>query len=78
MTGCWLRNYAISREVVSSRPDEVNYFSSIYVVIPATLVSVVYCVSSRNEYQKQKMKFESIGLPTRKADNLTAICEPTV
>jgi hypothetical protein len=38
----------------------------------------VYSASNRNEYQKHKNMFlGSRARPTRKADNLTAICEPT-
>jgi hypothetical protein len=36
-----------------------------------------YSASNRNEYQKQKIMFlGSKARPVRKADNLTAICEP--
>jgi hypothetical protein len=36
----------------------------------------VYSYTNRNEYQK--MFLGSKALPARKADNLTAICEPDV
>jgi hypothetical protein len=39
---------------VGSRPDEVNEFSSIYLILPATLGPEVCSASNRNEYQKQK------------------------
>jgi hypothetical protein len=39
----------------------------------------VYSASSRNEYHKQKIMFlGSKARPVTKADNLVAICEPTV
>jgi hypothetical protein len=39
----------------------------------------VYSVSNRNEYQKQKNKTSGgRERPVRRADNLTAICEPIV
>jgi hypothetical protein len=39
----------------------------------------VYSAANRNEYQKQKIMFLGRRVrPVRKADNLTAICEPTV
>jgi hypothetical protein len=48
-----LKHYATSREVVGSRPDEMNNFSSIYLILPAALGPGVYSVSNRNEYQKK-------------------------
>jgi hypothetical protein len=40
---------------------------------------VVYSASNRNEYQKKKnMSLASKERPVRRADNLTAICEPFV
>jgi hypothetical protein len=45
---------ATSRKVVGSRPDEVNDFFSICLILPAALGPRVYSASNRNEYQKQK------------------------
>jgi hypothetical protein len=39
---------------VGSRPDEVNEFFSIYLILPAALGPGVYSASNRNEYQKKK------------------------
>jgi hypothetical protein len=39
---------------VDSRPDEVNEFFSIYLILPAGLDPGVYTATKRNEYQKQK------------------------
>jgi hypothetical protein len=61
-----LWHYTTSREASGLRPDE------------AVLGPGVYSVSNRNEYQKQTNFLGSIGRPARKADNLTAICEPIV
>jgi hypothetical protein len=45
---------ATSQKVSGSRPDEVNAFFSIYLILPALLGLGVRSASSRNEYQKQK------------------------
>jgi hypothetical protein len=48
-------HFSTSRKVMSSRPDEMNEFFSIYLILPASLVgSVVHSASSKNEYQKQR------------------------
>jgi hypothetical protein len=47
-----LRNYATSRKLPGSRPDEVNGFFSIYLILPAALGSGVYSASNRNEFYK--------------------------
>jgi hypothetical protein len=39
---------------MGSRPDEVNEFLSIYLILPAALSHGIYSASNRNEYQKQK------------------------
>jgi hypothetical protein len=46
------------------------------VILPAALGSGVYSASNRNEYEKQTKFMGSRPLPARKADILTAICEP--
>jgi hypothetical protein len=40
--------------MASLRPDEANYFFSIYLILPAALSPGVYLASNRNEYQTQK------------------------
>jgi hypothetical protein len=50
----WLGHYATSRKIAGSRPDEVNAFFSIYLILLAALGPGVYSASNRNEYQKQK------------------------
>jgi hypothetical protein len=49
-----LRHYATNRKVAGLRPDEVNDFFSIYVILPAAPGPGVYSASNRKEYQKQK------------------------
>jgi hypothetical protein len=43
-----LSHYATSRKVAGSRPDEVNEFFSIYLILPAALGPGVYSASNRN------------------------------
>jgi hypothetical protein len=49
---------------------------SIYLILPVAPWPVVDSASNRNEYQKISWRVK--GRPERKADNLTAINEPTV
>jgi hypothetical protein len=49
-----------------------------YLILPAALGPGVYSASNRNEQQKQKNVSGSRERPVCRADNLTAICEPTV
>jgi hypothetical protein len=44
-----LRDYATSRKVAGSSPDEVIGFFSIDVILPAALGPGVYSASNRNE-----------------------------
>jgi hypothetical protein len=50
----WLRHYATGLKVAGSRPDNVNTFFSIYLILPAALGPGVYSASNRNQYQKHK------------------------
>jgi hypothetical protein len=43
-----------NRKVAGSRPEEVNEFFSMYLILPAALGPGVYSVCNWNEYQKQK------------------------
>jgi hypothetical protein len=45
-------HYASSQKVADSRPDEVDDFFLIYLILPAALDPGVYSVSNRNESQK--------------------------
>jgi hypothetical protein len=51
---------------------------SIYLTLPAELGSEIHSASDRNEYKKEKNVSGSRARPVRRADNLTAICEPIV
>jgi hypothetical protein len=51
----------------------------VYEILPDALGPGVYSVSNRNEYQKQKNNVSGVKVrPVSEADNLIAICEPTV
>jgi hypothetical protein len=51
----WLRHYDTSRKVEVSRPDEItNFFSPIYLILPAGLGPGVHSASNRNEQDKVK------------------------
>jgi hypothetical protein len=52
----WLKHYATSRKVASSRPYEVNkfFFFPIHLILPAALGPGVYSASNRHEYRKQE------------------------
>jgi hypothetical protein len=67
---------ATSRKVEGSGLDEVNEFLSIYLIAPAAISPGVHSASNRNEYHKQRNYVSRE--PVRRADNLPAICEPTV
>jgi hypothetical protein len=58
-----------------SIPSEVTGLFPIYVIFPAALRPGVYSASNRHEYQKCSW---GKGQATRKSDNITAICEPTL
>jgi hypothetical protein len=49
----WLIHYATSCKVVGSRPDKVNEFLQLCLILPAALGPTVYSACNRNEYQKQ-------------------------
>jgi hypothetical protein len=52
---------------------------SIYLILQAAMGPESYSACNRNEYQKQKVIFlGSKELPVRRADKLTAICQPIV
>jgi hypothetical protein len=56
-----------------------NEFFSIYLILPAAQGPEVHLTSNRNGYQKQKKMFLGSKVrPVRRANNLTAICEPII
>jgi hypothetical protein len=73
LSGCIF--FATSWQVMGPSPNEVTEFLfSIYLKPPATVW--VDSASNRNKYQK--MFLGSTAQAACKADNLTAICEPSV
>jgi hypothetical protein len=72
-----LRHYATSRKVADLIPDEVIRFFKLTYSFQAHYGPVVVSASNRNEYQESSWGVKG-GRPARKADNFTAICEPTV
>jgi hypothetical protein len=58
----------------------IKAYSTRYLILPIALGPGVYSSSDRNEYQKhKKLCFWGVKQrPVRRADNLTAICEPIV
>jgi hypothetical protein len=46
----WLKHYATSPKVAGSRPNEVNEFVSIYLILPTMLGPVDYSASNIHEY----------------------------
>jgi hypothetical protein len=46
--------YVANRKVAGLRPDAMNEFSSMYLILPAALGPRVYSASGRNVYQKKK------------------------
>jgi hypothetical protein len=73
----WLRHYATSWKIVGSSPDEVGFFNlpnpSNHTMAPGSTQPLTE-MSTRNLPWGGGGK----GRPVRKADNLTAICEPIV
>jgi hypothetical protein len=62
-------------------PDEtIDFFFSIYLILPAAPGPGVYSASNRmsTRNRKKKMLLGSRARPARKADNLTAIYELNV
>jgi hypothetical protein len=71
----WLRHYATSLEVRGSKHTRSINFS-ICVILPATLGPEPLTETSTGS--RKIMFLRGRGLPVRKTDNLTAICEPIV
>jgi hypothetical protein len=54
----------------------MNFFFSVYLILPTALDPGVYSASNRNEYKIQKKMFQGIrARPVSKADKFTAICD---
>jgi hypothetical protein len=64
---------------VGSRTDEVNGFFSNYLTLPTSLgQGFTQPVTEISTTSRKIMFLESRARPVRRADNLTAICEPIV
>jgi hypothetical protein len=71
----WLRHYATSRKVAGSIPNEVTgYFNSLN---PSSRTVALGSIQPLTEMSTRDLPGGK-GRPARKADNLTAILEPTV
>jgi hypothetical protein len=68
-----------NQKIRGSRPDKINAFFSVYLILQAALGLEVYSASNRNEHRIRKIIFlASRERPVRRADILSAICNPTV
>jgi hypothetical protein len=72
----WLRHYATSRKVADSIPDEITGFFFNW-TNPSSRTMVLGLTQPLTEMSTRNLP-GGIGRPARTADNLTAICEPTV
>jgi hypothetical protein len=64
---------------VGSIPDEVIELFSIYLILqPHQALGFTQPLTDMSTREKKKMFMGSRARPVRKADNLTAICEPIV
>jgi hypothetical protein len=72
--GCWLRHYATSRKVTGSSPDEVDFFNLLNL---SSRTMALGSTQSLTEMSSRNLPGGK-GRPARRADNLTAICEPIV
>jgi hypothetical protein len=71
----WLRHYATSRKVAGSIPDEVIG----YLILPNLSSRTVALGSTQPVTEMSTRNLPGgEGRPARRADNLTAICEPIV
>jgi hypothetical protein len=69
----WLRHYATSRKVASSIPDEVIRFFNL--LNPSSRIMALGSTQPLTEMSTRNL-LGGKRRPARKADNLTAICEP--
>jgi hypothetical protein len=71
----WLRHYATSGKVTGSSPDEVDFF--FYFPSPFSRIMTLRSTQPLTEMSTRNLPGGK-GRPERKADDPTAICEPTV
>jgi hypothetical protein len=70
----WLRHYAISRKAAGSIPDIIGFFD---LPNPSSRTMALGPTQPLTETSTRNLPGGK-GRPASKADNLTAICEPTV
>jgi hypothetical protein len=75
--GSWLRHYATSRKVAGSSSDEVDFFN---LPNPSSPTMTLGSTQPLSEMSTRNLPGGGgdKGRPARKANNLTAICEPIV
>jgi hypothetical protein len=73
----WLRHYAASRKVAGSIPDEVIGFFNWPASNPSSRTMALGSTQPLTEMSTRNLPGGKGRAPC-KADNLTAICEPTV
>jgi hypothetical protein len=71
----WLRHYATSLKVASSIPDEVTGLFNL--PNPSSRTMALRSTQPLTEMSTRKLPGGKGG-PARKADNLTAVCEPII
>jgi hypothetical protein len=74
MVRSWLRHYATSQKVVGSIPDVIWFFNW---PNPYSHTMALGSTQPLTEMSTRNLP-GSKGRPVHKADNLTAVCEPTV
>jgi hypothetical protein len=73
------RHYAASRKIAVARPDAVNEFFSIYLILPTALGPEDYSALTEMRTRSSEIMFlGSKERPVLRADNLVSICEPIV
>jgi hypothetical protein len=70
----WLRRYTTIRKVAGSNPDEVEFFN---LPNPSSRIMALGSTQPLTEMSTRNTPGDK-GRPARKADNLTAICDPIV
>jgi hypothetical protein len=74
-----LRHYTTSRKVAGSEPDEINYFFSIYLILPASLgLGFSEPLTESVPETEAKILLVSRARQMRENDTINAICQPIV
>jgi hypothetical protein len=70
----WLRHYVTSWKIAGSSPDDVDFFN---LPNPSSSTMALGSTQPLTEMSTRNLPGGK-GRPARRADNLTAICKPTV